>query len=74
MPKGAKILSGQEQCGDTRLWALGNCGKITGVRNFRIVGTGQPIEESPNTMDYIGTFQRDGDNFIGHVFEIISFG
>ena len=70
LPKGAKILTVQEQHGEPQLWALVNKNKPNEKRNFRLAGTGHPIKESPETMDYIGTFQLAGGGFIGHVFEI----
>ncbi len=70
LPKGAKILTVQEQHGEAQVWALVNPDNPTETRNFRLAGTGHPIEENPDTLDYIGTFQLAGGSFIGHVFEI----
>ena len=70
LPKGAKILTVQEQHGKPQLWALVKQGERNEKRNFRLADTGQPIEESPETLNYIGTFQLTGGSFIGHVFEI----
>ena len=70
LPEGAKILTVQEQHGDAHIWALVNPDNPTETRNFRLAGTGHPIKESPDTLDYIGTFQLAGDSFIGHVFEM----
>jgi len=40
-------------------------------RDFKVVGTGHPIEDDPDTtLIYIGSFQFTF-GFVGHVFEII---
>jgi hypothetical protein len=71
LPKGAKILAVQEQCGKPQLWALIKLGEHHNEkRNFRFVGTGRQIEESPETLSYIGTFQLVNGSFVGHIFEI----
>ncbi|MBD3282443.1 MAG: hypothetical protein GF387_02430 [Candidatus Portnoybacteria bacterium] len=70
LPKGAKVLTVQEQHDEPQLWALVEKGVSTEKRNFRLAGTGHPIEEKPETLNYIGTFQLAGGSFIGHVFEI----
>ena len=70
LPKGAKILTVQEQHGKPQLWALVKRGEPNETRNFRLAGTGHPIKESPEMLNYIGTFQIAGGSFIGHIFEI----
>ncbi len=70
LPEGAKILTVQEQHGGAQIWALVNPDNPTETRNFRLAGTGHPIKESPDTLNYVGTFQLAGGSFIGHVFEI----
>lgn len=70
LPKGAKILTVQEQHGEPQLWALVNKDKPNEKRNFRLVGTGHPVKESPESLNYISTFQLADGSFIGHVFEI----
>ena len=70
MPGGAKVLTVQNQHGEPQLWALVNPDNPTETRNFRLVGTGHPISENPDMLDYIGTFQLADGAFIGHVFEI----
>jgi len=72
LPKGAKILTVHEQHGEPQIWALVNPDEpFTETRNFRVVGTGHPIGENEEVLRYIGTFQLDGGNFIGHLFEIM---
>lgn len=70
LPKGAKVLTVREQYNEPQLWALVEKGVSTEKRNFRLAGTGHLIEEAPDTLNYIGTFQLDGGDYIGHVFEI----
>ena len=70
LPKGAKILTVREQHGKLQLWALVKQGEPDETRNFRLAGTGHPIKESPETLNYIGTFQLEGGSIIGHIFEI----
>ena len=80
MPQGSRILAVQVQKnyaienGLTQIteepyfWALVNTDKGRTVRRlFRIYGTGHEIEERPEDLDYIGTFQRGP--FVWHVFE-----
>ena len=67
MPLDAKILTIQTQDGEPTIWALVNPNNELEIRNFRIVGTGNPFDDTNYT--YIGTFQ-DGP-FVWHLFEII---
>lgn len=70
LPRGAKILTVQEQHGEPQIWALVNPGNPMETRNFRLAGTGHPIEEDEEVLNYIGTFQLLGGSFIGHLFEL----
>ena len=70
LPQGAKILTVQEQHGKPQIWALVDPENPTETREFCVVGTGHPIDEDEVTLDYIGTFQLFGGNFVGHLFEI----
>lgn len=70
LPKGAKILTVQEQNNEPQIWALVEGSQPDETRNFRLSGTGHPIKEDPGILEYIGTFQLVGGGFIGHVFEI----
>lgn len=50
------------------LWAMSNTGESRKVRRlFRIYGTGRPIEEPLESLNYIGTVQTGP--FVWHVFE-----
>ena len=67
MPEGAKILSFKVQRGIPTLWALINLDNKFEKRHFRIIGTGQSIEE--DNLKYINTIQTDGGKYIFHLFE-----
>ena len=69
MPKGAKILTVQEQGGMPQLWAYCDPTEPLETRTFRIVGTGNPIDQDPG--DYIGTFQMRDGALVFHVFEAL---
>lgn len=74
LPRGAKILTVQEQRGKPQIWALVNPESSTEIREFCIVGTGNMIDNDEETLEYIGTFQIHKGVFrhliIGHLFEI----
>lgn len=70
LPKGAKILTVQEQHGELQMWALVKEGVLRETRKFRFTGTGHPIKEIPEELNYINTIQLAGGSFIGHLFEI----
>jgi len=67
MPKGAKILTVQQQFDSPVLWAIvdPDQGDFE-QREIRIYGTGSHYESIPG--EYICTFQQNG--FVWHVFEI----
>lgn len=74
LPRGAKILTMQEQRGKPQIWALVNPESSTEIREFCIVGTGDMIDDDEETLEYIGTLQIHNGVFrhliIGHLFEI----
>ena len=73
MPKGAKILTVQIQNGFPEIWAMVHLTpkKIQPMskRTFSVIGTGHPIDDDEQTLEYIGTFQMNNGNFVGHLFE-----
>ena len=73
MPKGAELLSVQEQHGQPCLWALVDPNEVNESRIFEIFGTGHPV---PYDMEvkrkFIGTYQLAEGDFIGHLFERIN--
>jgi hypothetical protein len=66
MPGGATILAAQVQDGRLCLWAMVDPHQPDVERRIRIVGTGNPFEDSDRCR-YIGTAQ-DGP-LVWHVFE-----
>jgi hypothetical protein len=67
MPKGAKILSVQEQNGQICLWVLVEPDAEREIRIIEIAGTGLPIKIKESWI-FIGTVQTDW--FVNHIFEI----
>jgi hypothetical protein len=70
MPKGAQVLTVQEQYDEPQMWVVVDTEAPKEKRRFRLVGTGHPIDEKLN-LSYIGTFQLDHGEFMGHLFEIL---
>lgn len=68
MPKGAEVLGVQVQHGDAQLWALVDTSAELVTRQFRIYGTGHPIEGS-KYLRFVGTFQMHDGQLVFHVFE-----
>ena len=69
LPKGAKILTVQSQNNKPQIWILLNSARdLTETRNFFVMVTGGLIMEEKE-LNYVGTFQMDEGNFVGHVFE-----
>jgi hypothetical protein len=66
MPKGAKILSVQEQNGKLYMWAVVNPKDNTEACSFRIFGTGHPFDLG-TTSGFIGTVQCK-NGLVWHVF------
>jgi hypothetical protein len=72
MPKGAEILTVQEQKGTVCVWALVNPENETERRLFRMAGTGHPIHYDMGiNYKYINTFQLFEGDLVFHLFEII---
>lgn len=65
MPKGADLLSVDDQRGQICLWALCNTKADTVKRWFRIIGTGHQIDSEVGK--FVATVQQD--SFVWHVFE-----
>lgn len=68
MPKGAKVLSVNEQAGHLCLWALVDDVAEKEKRKFSVVGTGH---SAPDTDDskHLGTILMHGGSLVLHVFE-----
>lgn len=71
MPKGAKILTAQEQNGTMVMWALVNPENKPEKRNFLSLGTGNPISYSQKRLAYITTVQENEGEYVWHLFELI---
>jgi hypothetical protein len=71
MPVGATILSVQVQYDVPCIWALVNPDNPMKIRRFRWAGTGHNIQEPPEKLSYIGTFQMMKGSLIFHIFEIV---
>ena len=71
LPRGAQVLTVNKQYNNLILWALVNPILPHIKRYFRLAGTGHPIKESINILDYINTFQLEDGALIFHVFEIL---
>jgi hypothetical protein len=71
MPKGAEILSAQEQHGEVCIWALVNPEEHWMIeRTILIIGTGNPIDDDIDLEDYffVGTVQCPRSVIVWHVF------
>jgi hypothetical protein len=72
MPSGAAVLSVQMQHGEPVVWALVDPAAPPTKKHFRLVVTGEELTQRELAdLKYVGTYQAEGGNFIGHVFEKI---
>ncbi len=71
LPKEAKILAVQTQKNNPCIWALVDTNAPNETRRFRLAGTGHPIDENMDDLNYIGTFQMLDGVLIWHLFEIL---
>ena len=74
MPKGAEILSLQvdQKNNHPTIWALVDSEAETEERFFELFGTGHEIYEDMGIeRKYIGTYQYQRGEFVGHLFERI---
>ena len=69
MPKGAKILSVQEQHGKVCVWALVDPDERIVDKTILIIGTGNPIDDIDlDDYYFLNTVQSGGEPLIWHVF------
>lgn len=68
MPEGAELLSVHEQWGELQLWALLDPTRPSEIRQFRIFGTGYPIDNVDN-LHFVGTALLEQGSLVFHVFE-----
>lgn len=70
LPVGAQVLTVQVQMDKPFIWALVSKDTVrTEMRQFRLIGTGHPIED--DAKRYVGTFQLHGGDLVFHLFEKI---
>jgi hypothetical protein len=67
VPKGARILTVQEQAGRACAWALVDPGAPISSKDLLIRGTGQPVD-AEELGEYLCTFQMHGGRLVFHVF------
>ena len=75
MPKGAEILTVQTDQKDNIpcIWALVNPENETEERYFELFGTGHDVHFGMGVdRKYIGTYQYQKGEFVGHIFERIN--
>ena len=69
LPRGSELLSVGVQRGKLYLWARVNPNNENTPYDFIIHGTGHPADDVDG-MDFLGTFQLHGGDFVGHCFGI----
>jgi hypothetical protein len=75
MPKGAEILCVQvdQKTGIPCIWALIDPNIPEEYRDFELFGTGHEIYYDMGVeRKYIGTYQLNNGEFVGHIFERIN--
>lgn len=73
IPKGGKALAVQTQFNMPHLWVLVDINAPLEIRSFRLLGTGHQHDDLDN-LHYIGSFQLDDGEFVGHLFEVLDAG
>jgi hypothetical protein len=74
MPKDAKILTVQDQNGVPCIWAEVDTSNPEVSREFRLVGTGHPIQPTVGKrLLYIGTFQQFNGTLVFHLYEGVDY-
>jgi len=74
MPFNSEILCVQRDEKDNCpcIWALVNPESSREPRRFKLFGTGHTVEnEEGFELEYIGTYQYQKGEFVGHIFEVI---
>jgi len=81
MPTGAKILTVQIQMGSfVTIWALVDPNADLVIRRFRLIMTGEEIDDIEiDDLKYVGTVQTkhnmiEGQVIVGHLFESLYVG
>ncbi len=69
MPKGAKVLSVQEQNGGIQMWALVDPPAPLEERRFILAGTGHLLPDDAEQR-FVGTLQQAGGALVWHLFDL----
>ncbi len=69
MPKGAHVLTFQNQKEEPCIWAIVDPDAETEPRVFLMTGTGHPFPEDPTSVRHLGTAQFNGGSLVFHLFE-----
>ncbi len=69
MPRGAKVLSYQNQEETACIWALVDPDEPTQPKRFYLVGTGYEMQYNPSALRFIGTALFQGGIYVNHLFE-----
>ena len=72
MQIGAEVLSLDVQHNTICIWALVDPEKGTEKRRFRIAGTGHPITDQRQLLNFIGTVMTADCALVFHIFELLS--
>ncbi len=74
LPRTGKFLAFQAQRGRPQIWMLVDPSDDRNIeREFRLAGTGHPIEEPEGNLLYRGTCQMLEGALVWHLFEVIRF-
>ena len=70
LPERAKILTFQAQNDEGFIWAIIDIGDRIIKVKFRMFGTGHPIREEIDELEYIGTIQIYNGGLVWHLFRV----
>lgn len=70
LPKGAEVLTVNEQGGGLHLWALVDPENKPETRVFEVYGTGHKIPKDGHERKFISTIFINGGQFVFHAFEV----
>jgi hypothetical protein len=68
MPRGAQVLSADNQGGSLCMWALVDPAEPLEARRFLLAGTGHELERAEE-LRFVGTLQMYGGKLVFHLFE-----
>lgn len=70
LPYKAQPLRCMMQGDQPQLWCLVDPSCHVVRRNFRVIGTGHPIEDDPTKLVFVDTFIMSGGALVFHLFEV----